>query len=236
MIQDIEILNLMRFLVGAVVLIYASYTDIKTRTAENYLWVIMAGAGAILLLIQHIFYSISFLDLLFIPVMILLVFLLYQLRLIFGGADAKALMAIAVLFPSWPEHSILPSLMPYSFSVLTNALLVFIAVPFAIFMYNIFKRDIRFPHMFLGYRTSVEKAMKGFVWPMEYVDGGNVRTRYFPSGSNPAGEFRMLKAIGQRCVWVTPKIPFLVPLTFGFIISFIAGDLMFWIVWRIICR
>ena len=37
--------------------------------------------------------------LIFIPVMIALIYILFQLRLIFGGADAKALIALAILVP-----------------------------------------------------------------------------------------------------------------------------------------
>ena len=96
------LLNISRFIVGVGILSYASYTDIKTRRASNMLWVIMGSAGGILLLIQYItdsFEGDNIYYLVFIPIMIILVYVMFQLRLIFGGADAKALMALAILLP-----------------------------------------------------------------------------------------------------------------------------------------
>ena len=104
MLEDGAVLDVIRLFVGIAILFYASYTDIKTRRASNMLWVIMGSIGAILLVIQY--FTIGFENpyyLLFIPIMIGLMFALFQLRLIFGGADAKALMALAILVPLKPE-------------------------------------------------------------------------------------------------------------------------------------
>src|SRR4030042_3177929 len=103
MVETEIILNIIRLVVGVVILGYASYTDIKTRRASNILWVIMGIIGAVLLLIQY-FYTDSFEGgriayLVFIPIMIVMVYIMFQLRLIFCGADAKALMALSILLP-----------------------------------------------------------------------------------------------------------------------------------------
>jgi len=122
--EGIEIyLDITRFIVGIVILGYASYTDIKTRRASNLNWLIMGSAGAILLVIQH--FTVGFngqeMYLLFIPIMIGLVYLLFQMRLIFGGADAKALMALAILVPITPSiilfQTELRVVLPFSWSV-----------------------------------------------------------------------------------------------------------------------
>ena len=227
-----DILDAIRLAIGAVVLCYASYTDVKTRTAENYLWGIMGGAGIILLALQHFLFpgTINYFYLAAIPIVIGLVYLLYALRLIFGGADAKALMAIAVLAPLWPSFAPLPSMMPFSISVLTNSLLAFIAMPIGLFLYNVFRGDLKFPHSFLGVMVPVGEAQRRFVWPMQYVKNGKIRTRYFPTESDPSVDLRMLRAYGLRKVWVTPKLPFMIPLCAGFVLSFIAGDVLFWII------
>ena len=121
------ILDIIRLLAGVIILTYASYTDIKTRRASNILWLILGSIGGILLLVQYL--TIGFGDktmyLIFIPIMIGLVYLLFQLRLIFGGADAKALMALAILVPLHPTINQLPlwgeSLMPASWASFSNS-------------------------------------------------------------------------------------------------------------------
>jgi len=101
MVETEIVLNIARLLVGAIILAYASYTDIKTRRASNMLWVIMGIVGGVILVLQFFltdaFEGGGVYYLVFIPVMIGLVYLMFQLRLIFGGADAKALMALAIL-------------------------------------------------------------------------------------------------------------------------------------------
>ena len=80
--EGIEIyLDITRFIVGVIILGYASFTDIKTRRASNLNWLIMGSAGAILLVIQH--FTVGFngkeMHLLFVPIMIRLVYLLFNI-------------------------------------------------------------------------------------------------------------------------------------------------------------
>ena len=144
MIETTIILDIIRLITGVVILSYASYTDIKTRRASNILWVIMGSIGGILLLTQYI--MVDFGDkiyyLVFIPIMIILVYVLFQLRLIFGGADAKALMAIAILVPLQP--SILEgfpllgnSIMPASWYIFSNSVILFLFIPIGLLIYNL---------------------------------------------------------------------------------------------------
>ena len=65
-------LDIIRLILGVAILSYASFTDIKTRRASNLNWLILGGAGAILLAIQY--FTVGFGDqinyLIFIPIMI----------------------------------------------------------------------------------------------------------------------------------------------------------------------
>jgi preflagellin peptidase FlaK len=120
-------LDIIRLIVGVSVLSYASYTDIKTRRASNINWLIMGGIGGILLVVQYFTVGFeNYLYLLFIPIMIGLVYTFFQMRLIFGGADAKALMAIAILTPLEPSINQFPlwsgSFMPFSWSIFSNSI------------------------------------------------------------------------------------------------------------------
>ena len=235
------LLDITRLIVGVVILGYASYTDIKTRRASNMLWVIMGSIGGVLLLVQY-----SFTDTLegsnvyylaFIPIMIVLVYILFQLRLIFGGADAKALMALAILLPfpflQWlPTSSGLPNLpmgetnLPYCWGVFINALLLFLFIPMGLFIFNIARRQICFPHCFLGYKMSIEKAKEKFVWPLEKIEEGKSKFVYMPKDFDIDEELKKFEENNISEIWVTPKIPFMIPLLGGFICVFVFGDFL----------
>ncbi|MFW6120848.1 MAG: A24 family peptidase C-terminal domain-containing protein, partial [Petrotogales bacterium] len=225
------LLDIIRLVVGASIISYASYTDIKTRRAANILWVIMGSIGAIVLLIQY--FTIGFNNifyLAFIPVMIVFVYILFQLRLIFGGADAKAIMALAILvpveptifnFPLWKE-----SVMPFSWVIFSNAIILFILIPLSLLIYNIVKRNVEFPFCVLGYRMSIEKSKQSFVWPLEKIKDGKRRFSYLPKDFDVEKELKAFENEGIKEIWVTPKVPFMIPLLAGFLVSFLLGDIL----------
>jgi len=232
MMIDVTILNVIRLITGTVLLAYASYTDVKTRRAANMLWVIMAIVGAILLLIQYLdggFANIWYL--VFILIMIALMYLFFQMRLLFGGADAKALMALAILVPIQAtmlgdQLPIWKSFMPGSWIIFANATILFLLIPISLLLYNIVKRNIQFPHSLLGYVITVEKAKQKFVWPLEKIKDGKRRLMYMPKNFDIDEELAEFERQGITEIWVTPKIPFMIPLLIGFLASFILGDIL----------
>jgi preflagellin peptidase FlaK len=230
MMVDATILNGIRLITGTILLAYASYTDIKTRRAANILWIIMAIIGALLLLIQYLttgFENIWYL--LFIPIMIGLMYLFFQMRLLFGGADAKALMALAVLIPIQPvigDFPIWSSFMPGSWIIFANATILFLFIPLSLLLYNIGKRNLLFPHCLLGYVMSIEKAKQRFVWPLEKIKDGKRKLMYMPKNFDVDEELKEFEKLGVTDIWVTPKIPFMIPLLVGFLVSFLLGDLL----------
>ena len=90
--------------VTAAVLIYASWSDFKTREVSNRVWVIYAPIALALSLAEFLLYNPSKLLLFGISAgfTIGLAFLLFYSGG-FGGADSKALMCIAVALPFAPE-------------------------------------------------------------------------------------------------------------------------------------
>ena len=231
MIETIVLLDSIRLIVGISILSYASYTDIKTRRASNMLWVIMGSIGAILLVIQY--FTIGFdnpLLLIFVPIMIGLMYVLFQLRLIFGGADAKAIMALAILVPVHPsiyEFPMWKSLMPASWTIFSNAVIIFLIIPLMLLIYNLSKRNLKFPYCVLGYKMGIEKAKEKFVWPLEKIKDGKTKFMYMPKDFDIQKELIEFQKQGIKEIWVTPKIPFMIPLLAGFITSFIIGDILF---------
>jgi len=236
---DTTILDILRLIIGVTILSYASITDIKTRRASNYNWLIMGILGLIILVIQLFLMSPEQLELnkfylIFIPIMIGLVYLLFQLRLIFGGADAKALMAIAVLVPFQPQIQSMPlwgsSIMPASWQVFSNSIIVFLFIPISLLIYNLAKRNIKFPYIFLGYKMKIKKAREKFVWPLEKIVDGKTKFSYMPKEFDADEELDEFEKLGIDEIWVTPKIPFMIPLLFGFIITFVFGDILFYLI------
>ena len=233
---DGTVIDIIRLLVGIIILFYASYTDIKTRRASNMLWVIMGSIGVILLVVQY--FIVGFKSphdlyyLLFIPIMIGLMFALFQLRLIFGGADAKALMALAILVPLKPEILQFPLFegsaiaMPGSWIVFSNSILLFLFIPLSLLFFNVLKRNIEFPFCILGYKMSVEKAKQTFVWPLEKIKDGKRKFSYMPKEFDIDDELSVFEKHGIKEIWVTPKIPFMIPLLAGFIVTFVLGDIL----------
>ena len=225
------IFDIIRLVVGIIILSYASYTDIKTRRASNMLWVIMGFIGAILLAIQYFtagFDNIFYLA--FVPIMIAFMYVLFRLRLIFGGADAKAIMALAILvplepaileFPLWKE-----SIMPFSWIIFSNAVILFILIPLSLLIFNTIKRNAEFPYCVLGYKMSIEKAKQSFVWPLEKIKNGKRKFSYMPKEFDADEELKAFEDEGIKEIWVTPKVPFMIPLLAGFLVSFFLGDIL----------
>jgi preflagellin peptidase FlaK len=233
MLVNPELLDLIRFITGFIILSYASYTDIKIRKAENYLWLIMGGVGVALILIQYFLsdgFNTQLNYLIFIPIMIGLMYLFFQLRLLFGGADAKALMALAILMPIYPSFEGLPlfkSLMPFSWIVFTNSVILFLFIPLSLLVINIVNRNFSFPHCFLGYKMSIKKAKEKFVWPLERIVDGKLKFSYIPYSFDSNEDYEEFEKIGIKDIWVTPKVPFMIPMLAGFICAFYLGDILF---------
>lgn len=181
--------------------------------------------------------DIFFWQLFTVPVMMLLAFLFYYIGLIYGGADAKAMLVLAILMPCYPEiqgftaanlsvenMEIMQVFFPFTFIVLLNACLLLLVLPPVYLFRNLSKGDVSFPMMFFGYRKDIDDIPGSFVWPMEsYEKTGKHTVRLFPKGDEEE-MLASLRSMGRKRVWVTPKIPFIVPMAMGFVISFVVGN------------
>ena len=76
---------------------------------------------------------------------------------------------------------------------------------------------------------SVEKAKQTFVWPLEKIKDGKRKFSYMPKEFDIDEELRAFEKKGIKEIWVTPKVPFMIPLLAGFIASFILGDMLSYI-------
>jgi preflagellin peptidase FlaK len=178
-----------------------------------------------------------FYQLITIPLLIVLFFVFFQLRILHGGADAKAMMAIAILVPFYPHFYEFPLLQfssdrvaqamelffPFAFLVLMNSVLFVVWAFLGFFVYNATKKDIGFPEMLLGYKMDIDEIENKFVWPMERIVEGERVLVLFPKKIE-RDNLKKLKDMDIKRIWVTPKIPFILFITMGFVISVIIGN------------
>jgi peptidase A24-like protein len=180
------------------------------------------------------------LDLYSLPAMVVVYQGLYWARLLHGGADAKGLIALTLLVPTYPEASPFPLLagsarvegafhtvFPFSLVVWVNALVLFLAIPVGLLLANVIRGDFALPQAFLGYRVRVD-AFPRFAWLMERIDdrGQHVLVLFPKRGTNVAEDLARLRAAGIERAWATPQIPFMVLLLGGFVLAFLAGNLL----------
>ncbi len=163
MIEILKILFSMPFL------LYSCYSDLKSRRVSNKVWKYMLTSGSVFVLYELFTDGVSYLKpLLFSGVIVFLsVYILFQLGA-FGGGDAKGLIVLSILFPSYPVFSFsgkvypllgLPPVGLFTFTVLGNALLLTTLVPLGMFCYNLLHFSpemVKTPlYMFIGYRTEI---------------------------------------------------------------------------------
>jgi len=149
---------------------WAAWRDVQTRRLPNRLWYPLLAVG----LLTLVWDSLGHLpvagveDRLFLVrvgiSLLVVVPLAYGLWWIggFGGADAKALMTLAILFPTYPVFYLASGAYPpvatdvgvFSMTILTNAVLVGLAYPVYLGVRNGLQGD-RSSVMFLGRRTDV---------------------------------------------------------------------------------
>ena len=83
-----------RFIVGLAILAPAAYSDLKTREVKNVYWWAIFAFGFFFFPFEFQFHYI-----ILILVSWIIFYLLFQFKLLLGGADVKAFMALVVLTP-----------------------------------------------------------------------------------------------------------------------------------------
>lgn len=251
MIEILKILFCMPFL------LYTCYTDLKSRRVSNKVWKYMLASGSVFILYELFSEGVTYLKPLILSSVIVFVtiYVLFQLGA-FGGADAKGLIVLSILFPLYPFFSFsgtdypilgVPSIGLFAFTVLANALLMTTLVPLGMFCYNLLHFSpemLKKPlYMFIGYRTEVSslkyKQHLGLLEKFELDESGSLKRRYARAGLNfnanqrPELEEYMKKGLIEKEIWVTPGLPFMISITGGFVTAVIFGDLVFYLVMKL---
>ncbi|MGP8077420.1 MAG: hypothetical protein ACLQD8_05945 [Thermoplasmata archaeon] len=162
---------------------------------------------------------------------------LFELKVLYGAADAKALMIAALLVPVFPMPLLYApgavettlSYVPFAISLLTNAALFSIVVPLALAVRNLRRGEFSVPEGFMGYSLPVRDLPHRFVWVKDPAvpdtheddtettdDDDRLRARIA----------RDLEAKGVPRVWVTPQVPLVAIMAFGAVAAILAGNVL----------
>lgn len=220
-----------RFLLGGVMLAGAVVYDLRARRVPNPWWVPFAWLAAVLAVgdlvdpardwrLLGVRYGVA-------AALAGFFYLLWRLHL-FGGADAKGLMVLALLAP-WPPADAPYAIQP-ALDALANGALLMVLVPILFLLLNVARGDVRLPAALLGTRRPLAVARGSHVWPMQVVDPdapGGLRWRYWQRlGGDLPAEYHSLERAGVQAVWVTPKVPFLVPVAAGWALAWWQGNVV----------
>ncbi|MCL7415725.1 MAG: prepilin peptidase [ANME-2 cluster archaeon] len=231
-------------------LLYSCYTDILTRRVTNQVWKLMLMGIALFVANDIMTGGIPALVKLLVSVVIIYVFvyIIFQLGG-FGGADAKSLIMLSILFPVYPQIQLLGTYFPlkgvpliglFAFSVFGNAVLLTIVVPLGLLVFNLVTLKPgeileRPAYLFVGFKTDISKLLGRHIKLIEEYSllEGKIHTRFRRGGVEideetvKTLEEYAAKGLITRRVWVTPGLPFMIPITLGFIVAVLYGDLIF---------
>lgn len=179
------------------------------------------------------------------------VFYIFGRMHLFGGADAWALIFIAFCVPVFPFEPLLgtPPLGFLGFSVLVNALILNLVTPVGIFVINVAKGN-RAPLMyrFFGFPVDgtsiqqewgfvmedisekdgvVSRTFIGFWDAIRRMYAGTARIYTKDLREHPEdykAELALYRKAGT--VWISYAVPFIIPITAGFVTAIVFGDIL----------
>jgi hypothetical protein len=173
---------------------------------------------------------------------VLLARALFEFGVLYGGADAKALMVSAVLVPTFafplvyaPDLRALAYL-PFSVSLLTNSALFSLAVPVGLAIRNARRGEFSLSDGFTGYSLPVAELPRRFVWVKDPAAGPNRRDEAETTEEDDRIRSDLAKDLAARGiarVWVTPQVPFLAVMAFGTVAALLAGNLLLDVMLRV---
>ncbi len=239
-------LDILKVLFCMPFLLYSCYTDIKTRRVTNKLWLVMLAGSVFFVLYDIMTEGVPYLLRLLISAGLIfaLVYILFQLGS-FGGADAKSLIVISIILPSYPAIRVFgqnfplndPLIPMFAFGVLGNAVLLTVVVPIGLAVYNIFRMGLHIDnplYIFIGYKSRISDLADKHIKLIQSFEEENGRIKFrFKRGGVEINEdvISELKTLSEKGlmkdeVWVTPGLPFMIPITLGFFVAVFYGDMI----------
>jgi archaeal preflagellin peptidase FlaK len=165
---------------------------------------------------------------------------LFEIGVLYGGADAKALMVAGLLLPIdatplWSPAAavVLLGYYPFALTVLIDAALFAVVVPIAIAIRNVSAHEFSFPRGFTGYTIPVAELPNQYVWVKDpSFSGGGSEDEPEPQTTEEDRALRQrqadeLEKQGVKRIWVTPQLPFIIWILAGTLAALVAGNIIF---------
>jgi len=224
MIESLTNYSIIGIGLALTMLIVGSIIDVWKREIHDYYWIGFGVLGFLFVFISEDLTS-NLLTIGFALIIAPFAILMWRLGL-FGGADAFALIAIAVIAPlaTISENQITP------FTTLSNAAILFV-VPFLINITRNIIAKIKGENIFEGFDESTGKKIAAslmgykaknpkFGFAIEKTEKGKKKF-YFALHHAENQEF-----CTKQNTWITPGVPYLLLITAGFIIQIFYGDII----------
>jgi len=165
---------------------------------------------------------------------------LFEAGVLYGGADAKALIVAGLLVPLFPvpwvgiptSARLFTSFVPYAVNLLMDAAVLSIAVPIALAVRNARRGEFSLRSGFTTYTIPVDELPQSWVWvrdPARPTDA-NEEEAIETSEEDRAWRVKVageLKARGISRVRVGPQLPFIVLMAGGALGALLLGN---WII------
>ena len=232
-LSDFKNIQIAMMLIGPVMILFFILFDAEPAP-------IVTLAYCIIMAVMFIYPVVTAFDdpavkrLLVIPICFVLFYLMYMFGVLRGGADAKCLMVLAMMFQTYPEMGDLPIIaipslniqviFSFPIAILFHAAVFSFAWLFWTVIRKIYRKDDPVEMYTLSwYKMSIDEARRSHVWPKQDAVGDMiVNVRGIPED----GALDRLEAAGAKEVWVTPIIPFMVPITAAIVFVLIIGSLL----------
>jgi preflagellin peptidase FlaK len=200
---------------------------------------LLSGAAASYLLGDRVIVGMMLYSFVFISIYFAMyTFPLLGARLIHGGADAKCMMSLAALFPWYgadlpisigPFYEKLASIemlqyiSPVHLGVLINGAFITVMIMALLLpVRNLISGTFHPLRSWTSYWSDLDSVQDKHVWIITDGEVGKDRKQ------DPTPELvSLLRRKGVRRVRVTPKIPFIVSLTIGFLVQIVVGNAIF---------
>lgn len=260
----VQVLEAARIILSLSFFTYASWADWKSREVSNSVWLVLAPIAFTLTTAQFVLFSPEFFvnyALSFGITSGLAIVLFYAGA--FGGADAKALMCLALALPVFPMNLLSGAVLIsplFPLTVFSNAVvLAAFTVVYALVRNSLWKirKDSRLFAglenesawrkllvLVTGYKVDVAKLEKSaHVYPLEDIvtkESGEDERRLMVFPKDETQETIMARIVSagrdgkiKDGVWVTPGLPLLIFITAGLVIALVFGDVV-WLLLRFV--
>jgi len=165
---------------------------------------------------------------------------LFEAGVLYGGADAKALIIAGVLVPLFPvpwigipaNAQLFPTYVPYAVDLLMDAAVLSAAIPVALALWNLRRGEFSVRSGFTTYTIPVDDLPRRYVWIRDPAHPTDREEEEAIETSEQDREWRTraardLKARGVTRVRVGPQLPFIALMAGGALGALLLGN---WII------